>query len=153
MKFAALLFLIATSAIAAPPPQSVTQLRWLAGCWSADGEQLGSVEQWLAPAGGTLLGMSRTVRDGKTVESEFMQIEERDGTLVFIATPSGQSRAEFRAIELTASRVVFENRAHDFPQRVIYERVAPTKLRARIEGAKNGKSKGIDFPMTRASCE
>ena len=34
----------------------VADLQWLAGCWSQDGREAGSVEQWTAPAGGTMLG-------------------------------------------------------------------------------------------------
>ena len=30
---------------------------WLAGCWSADGKDAGSAEQWMAPAGGSMLGL------------------------------------------------------------------------------------------------
>ncbi|MGH8854313.1 MAG: hypothetical protein ACREWI_08545 [Telluria sp.] len=43
---------------------------------------------------------------------------------------------------------MFENPAHDFPQRIIYRRVGDTGLHARIEG----KGKGIDFPMRRTAC-
>ena len=52
----------------------VADLRWLAGCWSQDGREAGSVEQWTAPAGGTMLGMSRTVSGGKTVAFEHLRI-------------------------------------------------------------------------------
>lgn len=34
----------------------VADLQWLAGCWSQDGREAGLVEQWTAPAGGTMLG-------------------------------------------------------------------------------------------------
>ena len=37
----------------------------------------GSGEQWMTPAGGTLLGISRTVAKGRTVAHEFMQIRGR----------------------------------------------------------------------------
>ncbi|MCB1009826.1 MAG: hypothetical protein KDB94_13155, partial [Acidobacteria bacterium] len=50
----------------APPPARVEALAWLAGCWAPDGGESGSVEQWTAPAGGTMLGLSRTIRNGTT---------------------------------------------------------------------------------------
>ena len=52
----------------------------------------------------------------------------------------------------TSNEAVFENPAHDFPQRVIYKRDGD-KLNARIEGTKDGKTRGIDFPYTRIACD
>lgn len=133
-------------------PRSISQLSWLSGCWSAEGREEGSGEIWTSASGGSLLGISRTVKAGKTVEHEFMQIRERaDGAIVFIATPSGQQTAEFPMREISAAKVVFENAAHDFPQRVIYERDGD-KLIGSIEGTKNGKTKRIPFPYVKVSC-
>ncbi|PLY41511.1 hypothetical protein CSZ94_15305 [Janthinobacterium sp. ROICE36] len=63
---AALLAVGATQAAekAAPPPETVDKLAWLAGCWNVDGAEPGSGEQWSTAAGGTLLGASRT-RQGR----------------------------------------------------------------------------------------
>lgn len=149
---AAVLALSVGSAHAAP--DALAQLGWLAGCWRAAGAEAGSVEQWMAPAGGTMLGMSRTVKGGKTVAHEFLQIRESaPGKLAFIAMPSGQPAASFGVLELSAHHVVFENPAHDFPQRVIYRRDGDAILNARIEGMIKGKSKTIDFPMRRTRCD
>jgi hypothetical protein len=96
--------------------------------------------------------MGRTVVAGRLSEYEFMRIEERDGLLVFTASPSAQTTASFPAIELTADRVVFENLTHDFPQRVIYARAADGSLAARIEGKLDGVQRGIDFRFQRVAC-
>ncbi|HET7712413.1 MAG TPA: DUF6265 family protein [Thermoanaerobaculia bacterium] len=130
---------------------SVQDLSWLSGCWAAVGKERGTEEHWLSPAGGTLLGLSRTVRKGATVAHEFMQIRETANGLVFIARPSGQEEATFTLIESAARRAVFENATHDFPQRVIYTRKGD-RLLGRIEGTIGGKEKTIDFPMKRAKC-
>ena len=92
----------------------VADLQWLAGCWSQDGREAGSVEQWMAPAGGVMLGMSRTVSGGKTVAFEYLRIvEEEDGWIVLIASPSGQETARFRMVSMSEYDVVFENKEHD----------------------------------------
>lgn len=134
--------------------QGLEQLAWLAGCWAADGGEPGSGEQWMAPAGGTMLGMSRTVRRGRTIEHEFVQIRAgADGVLVYIAQPSNQRETSFTLKSQTAHEVVFENAAHDFPQRVIYRSLPDGRLAARIEGLRQGSLRGVDFPMRRAACE
>jgi hypothetical protein len=74
----------------------LSKLAWLAGCWAAERGDAGSGEQWTPLAGGTMLGVGRTVRDGKTVEYEFLQIRRNeDGKVVYIALPSGQAEASF----------------------------------------------------------
>lgn len=128
------------------------RLGWLAGCWQRlNGEQR-SDEQWMPPAGGMMLGMGRTVRGDKTREFEQMQIVQQGDQLIFTSKPSGQPEASFNSIELTATRVVFENKEHDFPQRVIYALQPDGSLAARIEGAIAGKEQAIDFPLQRVAC-
>lgn len=145
-------------AATAPPPAmsqdaDPNRLQWLAGCWASTTAEAGSGEVWMAPAGGTLLGVSRTVKGGRTVAHEFMQIRPlADGTLAFIAEPSGQRRTEFPVKSFTDTEVVFENPTHDFPQRVAYRFEAPDTLRARIEGQRNGNLRVIEFPMRRKPC-
>jgi Domain of unknown function (DUF6265) len=131
----------------------IDDLRWMTGCWSHNGAEPGSVEMWTAPAGGTLFGISRTVKNAKTVAHEFMQIRWEDDGLVFTARPSNQAEASFRAIRFASNEVVFENLEHDFPQRVMYRLTAPGVIVARIEGTRGGKARGIDYPMTKVACE
>ncbi|MBO9687214.1 DUF6265 family protein [Roseateles chitosanitabidus] len=144
--------LTATGARAAEP--SLDQLTWLAGCWASENAEAGSVEHWLPLAGGTMLGVSRTVRNGRTVEHEFMQIRrDAEGRVVYIALPSRQTEASFTAVSVGDRSVTFENPAHDFPQRILYKAVGEDRLAARIEGQRNGATRGIDFPMRRVSCD
>lgn len=125
--------------------------RFLAGCWKFEAKGRVVEEQWMAPEGGALLGMSRTVVNGKLAEFEFLQIRELPEGLAYIAKPSNQPEAKFIAATKSGDEIVFENPAHDFPQRIRY-RLAGDVLSARIEGAMNGKPRGIDFPYRRVAC-
>lgn len=137
-----------TAALAAPSV-TVQDLAWLSGCWASAGGEAGSGEMWTAPAGGTLLGVSRTVKGGRTVAHEYMQIRETGpGQIAFIALPSGQKEASFPLVRLSGQEAVFENPRHDFPQRVIYRRDGDS-LTGRIEGSEGGETKAFDFPMKR----
>ncbi len=146
----ALLFVLPTSA--EPAPASLSSLTWLAGCWEGGSGERRIDEQWMAPRGGIMLGMGRTVVGQAVREFEQMMIQEDRGKLVFTSKPSEQPQASFTSIEITPTRAVFENAEHDFPQRIIYESAADGSLKARIEGKLSGKDKGIDFPMRRAAC-
>ena len=135
---------------AAAQSQSVNQLDWLAGCWSMTRGESVVEEHWMKPAGGTMLGMSRTVRAGNTSEYEFLQIRDLNGTLTYVARPSGQAEAAFTLRTVNGSEVIFENPEHDFPQRIIYRRTADG-ISARVEGTRNGELRGIDYPYRRCS--
>ena len=129
-------------------------LAWLAGCWELRTRSRVVEEQWLSPRGGVLLGVSRTTRGESAETHEFMRIYEAGDTLVYAAHPAGQAPTEFRSKWRSAGEIVFENLAHDFPQRVSYRRVSPSRLAARIEGKREagGTIEGADFAYTRVAC-
>ena len=106
----------------------------------------------MRPRGGTMLGMARTVRGDSTVEWEHLRIADERDTLVYHAMPSRQAPAAFRAIHVASDAVTFENRAHDFPQRIIYRRASADSLHARIEGTMQGQPRGVDFRLQRVAC-
>ncbi|CAN5357728.1 DUF6265 family protein [soil metagenome] len=126
----------------------------MAGCWerSDKAKSLLISEQWMKPAGTSLMGMGRTVRGGKTVDFEFMRIEHRVDGVYYVAQPKANAEeTAFKLIRSSANEFVFENKAHDFPQRIIYKFEA-TKMVGRIEGDDKGKFVGIDFPFDRVKC-
>jgi hypothetical protein len=148
----ALTLLVVRAAGAAEP--DLAKLSWLEGCWASDGAEPGSGERWMSVAGKGLLGISSTIRQGKTVESEHMEIGHLpDGRFAFVAHPSSQPSATFLLLRISETEVAFENLEHDFPQRIVYAEDGESKLRARIEGAQGGTLRVIEFPMTRTSCD
>jgi hypothetical protein len=129
-------------------------LNWISGCWSGGNGVRVSLEQWMKPSGKMMLGMSRTVANGKTVEYEFLRLhEESNGDVFYTALPSGQQEASFKLVRLESRMAIFENPDHDFPQRIIYRLETDGSLKARIEGKTNGKERGVDFPMKRMQCD
>lgn len=135
----------------AATPRTLESLNWLAGCWQLTAGRTQIVEQWMQPAGGMMLGINRTVKDGRAVEYEFLRISEEHGALVYTAIPSGQEKTAFTLNGGAAGEFIFENKEHDFPQRVIYKSQAGILL-ASIDGSLKGKFKKIDFPMQPVPC-
>jgi hypothetical protein len=131
----------------------VDRVGWLQGCWRSSGGPATVEEQWMAPRGGSMLGMGRTVRGAKTTDYELVLITEMNGRLAYKAHPAGQPSATFLSTTASDATVVFENPAHDFPQRVGYRRDGADTLQAWIEGQASGKSRRIDFSYQRVHCE
>jgi len=128
---------------------AIEDLSWMTGCWVQETGNKRVDETWLPPAGGVLLGVGRTVKAGRVTEFEYTRIERVDGVPAYIAKPGGQPEASFVAIAQTPTSITFENRAHDFPQRIIYRSLGPDHLQAAIEGPGGGKTVTIGFDYKR----
>lgn len=143
---------LASSGARQTPKPTIQTLAWLSGCWESTRGTRYNEEHWMKAAGDSMLGMSRTLSGERTVEYEFLRIHAEQGELYYTARPSGQAEASFKLVSWKANEAVFENLAHDFPQRIIYRRTGDT-LQARIEGQRNGQLRGVDFPFTRVKCD
>ena len=156
MMFSVLMLLALVAASLAQKPMqknaSLEDISWLSGCWEGRQGQAIVEEIWSKPGGGSMLGLGRTVKDHRTVSFEFMQFREENGSLVFLPQPQGGTRVSFPLKDFFAGRLTFENKEHDFPQRVIYERKGPGLLLSAIEGTYKGKGEREEFQMKKVRC-
>ena len=121
-----------------------------AGSWAFDKNGRAVTEILMPPDGGTMLGISRTVAKGKTLEYEFMLLrQDADGDIYCVAKPSGQPEASFKLVLANASEAVFENPTRDFSQRISYTLKGDGSLVASTEGEKAGKFRRVEFPYQR----
>ncbi len=139
----------AGSGSVAQAAMDINRLQWLARCWEQRSAGRVTQEQWMAPAGGSMHGMSRTVTGASTRAWEWLRIAPHEGRLAYIALPSGQKETAFAATTVTDTLAVFENPAHDFPQTISYRRVNADSVVARIAAVTNGRARGMDIPMAR----
>ena len=129
----------------------VASLTWLAGAWQlANGNRLVE-EHWTMPSANSLLGMSRTTRDGRTIAFEFLRIEQRDGGDVFyVAQPGGRPPTDFKLARSTDNELVFEGDGKDKVKRITYRKQGPNGLYALVEGEEGGKPFKSEYRYTRA---
>jgi hypothetical protein len=143
--------LLVAAALSQTATPTVADLSWMAGCWTITSPSRTVTEFWLPPAGGTMLGLSRTVVKEKTTEYEFLVLRTGGSGLEYVASPSSQTQTIFTATKVARGEVVFENPAHDFPTRITY-RSTDRGLVATIGGTMNGKPRAIDFSYQRGDC-
>jgi hypothetical protein len=136
---------------AAPPSGGIVRVAWLQGCWEAVSGERVVEEQWTAPRGDGMVGLSRTLSGSTLTAYELLVLREQGDRLTYQAHPSGQPSAVFASVTVTATSVVFENPQHDFPQRIGYERKGDGLL-AWIEGEQKGKVRRVEFPYRRTAC-
>ncbi|MEO8032163.1 MAG: DUF6265 family protein [Gemmatimonadota bacterium] len=126
---------------------------WLTGCWeNRQGDRL-IEERWMPAKGSVMLEVGRTTRGDSLLEYEFVVLHLAGGSLSYEAHPSGQPTETFPLKTLTDSSFVVEALAHDFPQRVGYNRRGADSLLGWIEGNAGGAVKRIEFPYARVKCE
>ena len=121
---------------------TLSDLSWMAGRWqTAAGGRVRIEEHWMSPAGSSMLGMSRTVAGDKTVEFEYIRLEQRSDGVYYVAHPKARCPGtDFKLTGLTGVQAVFENPTHDFPKRVIYQKGSDGSLTASIDGGAGTKS-------------
>lgn len=139
MVFAAAIALAAAQAAPAAEPD----LDWLAGYWLSCEEGVEVSETWSDRRGGIMLGSTITSGDD-SFGWEQTRIEADSEGLSFHAQPRGQAPASFRLVRSAPGEAVFENPAHDFPQRVIYRRDGD-RLTGRIEGRAQGRDQAMEW--------
>ena len=127
---------------------TLADLAWIVGDWQSAPGARQVEEHWTAAAGGTMMGVGRTVAGDKTVEFEYLRIEQRADGIFYVAHPKARCPGtDFKLTRVSATEAVFENPQHDFPKRVIYRKGEADSLTAMIDGGEG--TKAITFPFQR----
>jgi hypothetical protein len=132
----------------------VMKFSWLAGKWSTKQNGSTIVEQW-SFFNGALKCMSYEVKGIDTTLIENSSISCIGGKNVFTYYPDKKNKdgkmepVHFVLISEEHNTFIFENKEHDFPQRVVYQRVNENECHAWIEGMQKDKLEKIDFNYKR----
>jgi hypothetical protein len=120
---------------------TIAQVGWIEGTWVGNDTGVTVEERWTPPAGGAMLAVSRTLKNGRMAGFEFLRIVERDGGLVYVAQPGGKPPTDFVLTTLAESSATFENPGHDFPKLIRYTKRTDGSLEARVgDGGGQGRS-------------
>ena len=130
---------------------TINDVAWIAGSWQGTLGKATLEEHWIAPAGGAMLGLNRVVSGPRMVMFEFLRIEQRNDSLVYIAQPNGRPPTEFKLTRASSTEAVFENPAHDHPKIILYRLEADGTLFARVEGDEKGKRVSQEFRFRKRS--
>lgn len=128
----------------------VNALHWLTGKWAGTIGRAKMEEQWLPPAGGAMVGVSRIIAGPRMVAFEYLRIVEKGGSLYYVAQPNGRPPTEFKLTSQEGQKLVFENPAHDHPKVITYTLLGEDELVATIEGDEGGKHKRQEFRFRKA---
>ena len=139
----------------APPVQEsrLAKIKWILGSWQMNSEYGTATEDWHEINADEWNGAGFFIdKKGDTLFSEGLRLASQNDTLWYLPTVPGQNdgkEVRFREAKLSDSEVVFENPAHDFPQRIVYHKTSDTSILAYIEGKDKGKDRKEEFHFIR----
>jgi hypothetical protein len=126
------------------------QLHWLAGKWQQQSEAGLLTESWQVKNANQMTGKSYLVDQNDTIFSESISLEVQEENVYYVPVVADQNEGKpvrFKLISGNDQTFIFENKTHDFPQRIIYRQTGSNQLTARIEGEIKGKLQSEEFKM------
>ena len=150
MKRALVLALLMTAVFSAKAQKSIAQFNFLLGNWEMKMAKGKTTEHWVKSKD-SLNGESyKHHLKGESVLQETLVIKKIKDSFYLCVTGAGnKDRVDFKLISTDKDKLVFDNKQHDFPQRIIYTNKSKNELFAYIEGNIHGKETKIDFPYQR----
>lgn len=143
--FSAIALCLSATIALAQTPTPIEKLSWMSGTWVQTKGDSSVQETWLGPNGKLMVGANLTYSTRRGGNYEFLRIVEHADGLSYYGSPSGKTPVEFKLKEITDTKVIFENLAHDFPHRIIYWLEADGAMKARIEGTMGDKARGMEW--------
>lgn len=130
------------------------ELRALEGTWFMPTDRGDRLESWRIQDDSTLIGRDFRIKpeNGDTVTLENLRLELRDTTISYIAIARGQNQNKPVAFKLTQADYdgyVFENPAHDDPQKIRYLLLGNRELQVYTEGKRGNRTVTQEFVFER----
>jgi hypothetical protein len=129
------------------PENPFDKLRWLEGKWISEKEDEAFIEAWTLINDTLITGYGLTVSGNDTVFSEQLRIVFDGRQIQYVAFPSDQTETYFTLTGSADSLFIFENKEHDWPQKITYQLISSDLMKVIVSGMKDGheRSFGINF--------
>ncbi|MBX3044256.1 MAG: hypothetical protein KIT33_03730 [Candidatus Kapabacteria bacterium] len=117
---------------------------FLLGTWKMENKEV--YEHWDKLNENTLKGFSYKLKDGQMLISEYLDIRKVGKEILYSATVLKQNSGNPVDFKLTKtdSTYIFENPNHDFPKKIVYQRLTDTEIYVQVS---DGKQKGFAYKM------
>ncbi len=147
------LFLALCSGSIAQLKTSLKDFRFLEGSWTMNTIKGRIVESWKWNNDFRMDGISFSIsKTGDSTLLETIKLYKSADGIFYEPTGNGatnNSTVGFKLISAKKGIFVFENKNHDFPQRISYQSLSANNILAWIEGTVDGKLKKIEFPYNK----
>lgn len=159
LRLLAFLFLLLpgrafTQILADEAPAIFRELRDLDGTWFMPTDRGDRLESWSIQDDSTYTGRGMRIKpeNGDTVTLETMRLELRDTSITYYTIVRGQNQNKpipFRLTTADYEGYVFENPAHDDPQKIRYRLLGKREMQVFTEGKRSGRPVTQEFVFER----
>jgi hypothetical protein len=128
------------------------ELQQLNGTWKMQTPKGPIFESWKKTGENQMQGGSYKINGKDTIHFEIVKLSQLPDGIFYIPVVKDQNdgiAVAFKMISSANNNFVFENKEHDFPQRIIYHLVSKDSIHAWTEGIKDGKPGRSDYYYTR----
>jgi len=136
--------------IASKKYEAVENANWLIGRWENNSAEGNLSEFWTKANDSTLLGESYFAIKNDTVFGEKVELMQTGKDFVYevsVAKQNDEKPVPFKLTKSSETEMIWENPAHDYPNKIVYQKVGNDSLVAEIFGTKDGKAKSEVFKM------
>lgn len=130
--------------------EAVENANWLVGRWENNSDEGNLSEFWTKANDSTFHGESYFVIKNDTVFGEKVELMQRGKDFIYearVAKQNDEKPVPFKLTTSSETEMVWENPAHDYPNKIVYQNVGNDSLVAEIFGTKDGKVKSEVFKM------
>lgn len=138
-----------------PMPVTLPVLRqaeWLLGNWGGATAEGVIYESWAVQNDSTFAGTGLFLIRNDTVSREQLILRQSGNMLYYVPTVNNQNDGKpvvFTSTAISPDSLIFENAAHDYPQKIAYYKSGSDSILAVISGMQKGKYHREDFPLRR----
>lgn len=117
---------------------------FLQGTWKMENKE--TYEHWDRLNENTMKGFSYTLKDGKIVVSEYLDLDRKRNEVTYTATVLNQNQGKGISFRLAKadSSFVFENPSHDFPKKIVYRKLTDHDVLVQVSG---GNRETLSYKM------
>lgn len=132
--------------------EKIKQVDWLLGEWKNTTTASDFTEKWSQKTDSSFTGKSYVLVGKDTVFNENVLLEQRNDSLFYNVVVKNELESESISFYMTKSdekQLIFENPKHDFPTKIVYNKIGNDSIFAQIFGKQDGKEVSEAFPMKR----
>ncbi len=130
--------------------ENLEQLSWILGKWERERKNGSAYEVWERVDNQSFKGLAFVVNGNDTTIIEILELKHAGNEIFYIPTvPHNPGPVPFKLVKITKTIAVFENREHDFPNRIIYTHQPDGSLLARIEDTAGEKGRNFHFQQSK----
>ena len=133
--------------------QKIHQLDWLVGTWENNSDKGNLSENWEQINDSTYNGKTYFIRGNDTLHSETFVVNQVNDSIFYIPTIKGENDNKpvtFKLTQSTEKQFTFENPKHDYPTKIVYNKITTDSIVVEISGVVDGVFSAEKYPMKKA---